>query len=101
MALLEKMKTHLPIPVISTKDLLKHMRQNNIGVPKDHQFQIESVLYLGDMGGIGCAISVPEGAKKMAVTSLTHLRIPAGHALAKVIKSYQKKRIKKLARQQW
>ncbi|KPA19528.1 hypothetical protein MHK_000249, partial [Candidatus Magnetomorum sp. HK-1] len=60
MELLEKMKSYLPIPVIPTKDTLNQIRQNKIKVSKDYEFHIESVLYMGDMGGIGCAISTPE-----------------------------------------
>lgn len=101
MELLEKMKTQLPIPVVTTKELLNILRQNSIEFPKDHSFQIENVLYMGDGGGICCGISLPDDAKKAVVTSLTHLRIPPGHSLAREIKSYQKKRVKKLAKQRW
>jgi hypothetical protein len=101
MNLIEKMKSYLPIPVIPTKDTLNLLQQNNIKISKDYQFQIESVLYMGDMGGIGCAISVPEVLESALIVSLTHLKIHAGHPLAKVIKSYQRKRTKKIAVQQW
>ncbi|ETR64815.1 MAG: hypothetical protein OMM_15306, partial [Candidatus Magnetoglobus multicellularis str. Araruama] len=97
MELLEKMKSYLPIPVTPTKDTLNNIRQNNIKVSKEYKFQIESVLYMGDMGGIGCAISTPEAMESALVVSITHLKIHAGHPLAKEIKSYQKKRTKKLA----
>jgi len=99
--LLEKMKTHLPIPVISTKELINLIHQNDIELPENHHFQIENVLYMGDEGGICCGISIPEGSKKAFVTSLTHLRINPRHFLAKEIKSYQKRRVKKLARKHW
>jgi len=55
---------------------------------------------MGDMGGIGCAISVPDGSESAFIVSLTHLRILAGHPLAKEIKYYQRKRTKKLAKSQ-
>ena len=97
MELLDKMKTHIPIPVITNKELLNILRQNSIEFPKDHNFQIENVLYMGDEGGICCGISVSDDAKKAVVTSLTHLCIPPGHSLSREIKSYQKKRVKKLA----
>lgn len=101
MELIEKMKSYLPIPVTPTKDTLNKIQQNKIKVSKDYKFQIESVLYMGDMGGIGCAITVPKVLESALVVSLTHLKIQAGHPLAKEIKSYQKKRTKKLAKQQW
>ncbi len=101
MALLEKMKKHTPIPVIPTKDLFIFMRQNNIEVSKDHNFQIENVHYMGDEGGICCGVSLPAGAKEDFVTSLTHLRIHSAHPLSREIQYYQKRRIKKLAKQRW
>ena len=101
MELIEKMKSYLPIPVIPTKDTLNKIQQNKIKVSKDYKFQIESVLYMGDMGGIGCAITVPEVLESAFVVSLTHLKIQAGLPLVKEIKSYQKKRTKKLVKQQW
>jgi hypothetical protein len=97
--LLMVMKENLPIPVVTTKELLHRVRQNDIDIPKDHNFEIKNILYFGDEGGICCDLSLPEGAEKVFVTSLTHLRIDPRHAVAKEIKSYQKRRIKKLARQ--
>jgi hypothetical protein len=101
MELMEKIKSNLPIPVILTKDTLNQIQQNKIKISKDYKFQIESVLYMGDMGRIGCAITVPKVLESVLVVSLTHLKIQAGHPLAKEIKRYQKKRTKKLAKQQW
>lgn len=101
MALIQKMETALPIPVIATKGFLNIVRQNNIRIPGDHDFQIEKVHYLGDEGGICCGVSLPEGSEEALVVSLTHLRVYPGHPLAKEIKSYQKKRVKKLAKQRW
>ena len=99
LALLEKMEACLPIPVTTTKELLSNiMQQENIEFPKDYNCQIENVHYFEDEGGICCGISVPDGAKKGYVVSLTHLRIHRGHPLAREIINYQEKRVKKLAR---
>ena len=97
--LLTMMKESLPIPVITTKEVLHTMSQNDINIPKGHNFEIKNVLYLGDEGGICCDLSLPDGAKNAFITSLTHLRIHPRHPLAREIKSYQKRRVKKLARQ--
>jgi hypothetical protein len=101
MELLDKMKSCLPIPVLPTKEAINKIRQSGVKVSREDLFQIESVLYLGDMGGIGCAITVPEVLESAVIVSLTHLKIHAGHPLAKEIMRYQKKRTKKLAKQQW
>jgi hypothetical protein len=100
MELINKIKENIPIPVIPSKETLNTIRQNNITIPDNYQFQIEGVMYMGDMGGIGCAISVPDGSESAFIVSLTHLRILAGHPLAKEIKYYQRKRTKKLAKSQ-
>ena len=93
-ALIEKMKANLPIPMNSEKGLLIMLRDGKIKTPQGYRFQIEDVLYMGDEGGIICRLSLPDGAKEVFMTSLTHLRVPAVHPLCKEIESYQKKRIK-------
>ena len=98
MELLKKMENHIPIPIIFTKNLQNCLRQNNIAPSENNQFQIESVHYMGDEGGICCEISLPEGSEESLVISMTHLKISSKHILAKEVKSYQKRRIKKLAR---
>ena len=100
-ALLEKMKAHLPIPLITTKELVNSLRQNKIEVSNDYTYKIKSVLYIGDEGGICCDVSLPNGSQEAMITSLTHLRVHPRHPLSKEIKGYQKKRIKKLKKQQW
>ncbi len=99
MALVERMKKHLPIPVVATKDLFETIRENKLEVPQKYRFQITNVLYLGDEGGIGCELSFSKDDDTVFISSLTHLRIHSSHPLSSEIKKYQKKRIKKLARQ--
>ena len=53
--------------------------------------EIDSVLNLGDEGGIACAIGL-WGGKTVVVTSLTHLQIDRDHPLAARIHAYQLQR---------
>ena len=94
MELVENMKAHLPIPARPTKELIQAMEDNENKLALGQELQIDSVLYMGDEGGIGCSISMPKDSKTALVTSITHLRIKANHPLAREIGSYQKKRIK-------
>jgi len=94
MALIERMKQQLPIPALPTRATVRNMRHNKIKLSKKTYAKIESVLYMGDEGGIGCSISMPDNT--VLVISLTHLKIKESHPLAKDIAVYQKNRIKKL-----
>ena len=62
----------------------------------DDAVQVDSVLYLGDQGGIACAIKF-DGGKKIVVTSITHPRIARDHPLANRVQAYQTRRTGRLA----
>ncbi len=96
MALIEKMKAQLPMPAYPTEAVVHSLRQGSPNITTKQELQIQDVLYLGDEGGIACAIYLPE-KKVVTVASLTHLRIPASHPLAREISAYQVKRTQKLA----
>jgi hypothetical protein len=95
--LIQKMKTHLPIPARPTKAFIHSMRQNGIRIISKQNLQIKDVLYMGDEGGIGCTILLPGNEKTVTVTSLTHIRVKAKHPLANEICAYQIERTQKLA----
>lgn len=97
MELVEKMKAHLPITARPTKAFIHAMRQKGVKVKPGQALQIDDVLYMGDEGGIGCAVLLPGKQKSVTVASLTHLRVKAGHALADEIRVYQIERTQKLA----
>ncbi len=96
--LVEKMNKQLPIPASPTKQFIQAIKGSTIEISKNQELQIDSVLYMGDEGGISCSISMPKSSKKVVVTSLTHIQIPFSHPLSKEIVQYQKRRIKKLSR---
>lgn len=89
--LIEKMKAHLPIPVTATKELLRTLKMSKAMI------QIESVMYMGDEGGIVCMLKIQGHDSTANLVSLTHLRLAATHPLAGDVKKYQTARIAKLA----
>ncbi len=100
LALVEKMKSALPLTARPTKTLIRALRQQGITVSSGQALTIKDVLYVGDEGGISCAIAPPGKPKEVLICSLTHLEIEGSNPLAKAMRSYQQKRSAKLARQQ-
>ena len=98
MTLMEKMESHLPIPAHPTEFLVFTLREHDTQVSANSVLYIESLVYLGDYGGIGCAVKLPVAESTAVVTSLTHVSITAGHPLAEEIRQYQTKRILALAK---
>ena len=70
---------------------MKAVRQEGANIKVNDAVEIDSVLYLGDEGGIACAIGM-WGGKTVVVTSLTHLRMDGDHPLAARIHAYQLRR---------
>jgi hypothetical protein len=81
--------------VYATPALVKAIRQQGDDVKVNDAVKVDSVLYLGDEGGVACAIRLP-GTKSVVVASLTHLRIDSAHPLAGQIEAYQLRRSQKL-----
>ena len=96
MELLKKIKAQLPISARPTRAFMQAMRDNGMPIRSGQELLIESVLYLGDEGGIGCAIQLPEKGT-VTITSLTHILIEPDHPLAQEIHAYQAERTRKLA----
>ena len=98
-ALLEKMKACLPIPVKMTPESRQVLKEQGYYFSKDHIFAIEGVYYAGDEGGILCVIQPGDDKEIKHFFSLTHLRIQEDHFLTEEIKDYQRKRAMRLALQ--
>ena len=81
MELVQKIEAQLPIIVHPGKVLIQSMREKGIKLTSDTELEIELVHYLGDEGGIGCGIKLPN-KKEVMVVSLTHLRVIPGEPLA-------------------
>ncbi len=97
--LLRDMEGQLPISVRPTRELLQTLAQGGVKCRPDESLQIGSVLCLGDVGGIACALKKwPTAGKNAVVVSLTHLRVDHSHPLAARIGAYQAKRSAKIVR---
>jgi hypothetical protein len=88
-ALMQKMNAHLPIPVTATEDFIRGMRAKSFNVSSDSRMEITSVLYMGDEGGICCALTVTGLTETAVVASLTQVRIPNTNPLSIDVKAYQ------------
>lgn len=96
-ALIEALKQHLPMRAYATAPLVEVARQQGADIKLNDPVKIDSLLYLGDTGGIACPIRL-SGGKTVVVMSLTHLRIDRDHPLASRIQAYQLRRSQLLAR---
>ena len=94
-ALMQKMVAHLPIPAQATNALVRTLRASGVNIASKRRMQIETVVYLGDEGGIGCGLKVPGQAATAVVVSLTHLRLPRTQPLAPDVRAYQIGRTRK------
>ncbi|MDQ1328248.1 MAG: hypothetical protein QG641_1533 [Candidatus Poribacteria bacterium] len=97
MTLIEEMEKHLPIPVYPSKELCQFFQEKGKDIKSNTELNITKVFDSRDSGGIVC--SIIEENSEVYVVSLTHLRIRFGHPLYHKISAYQKKRIRKLSRQ--
>jgi len=95
--LLQDMEEQLPIAVRPTPQLSESLRSRGTEPAACEEMQIESLLYLGDEGGIACGLKWPGSGTTAVVASLTHVRVDDGHPLAKRIKRYQSARSTKIA----
>lgn len=95
--LMREMAAHLPIPARATKALVRELAKSEAKLPATRKVQIEKVMYLGDEGGIACALTLPGQADSAVVVSLTHLRVTNPHPLAGMIRTYQINRTRFLA----
>lgn len=95
MALIQKIKSQVPIPVKASKPFIQSLREKGIKIKPKQVLQIKDVVYLGDEGGIACAVDTGQD-KSAVISSLTHLRIDAKHPLAEEIRNYQTERTQRL-----
>jgi hypothetical protein len=98
-ALTEKMKANLPIIAYPGKQYLKSMKQRGERISSNQELVIDSVLYMGDEGGICCGIQPQAGSQDAQIVSITHLEVDPLHPLASEIQQYQHQRIRTLMQQ--
>ena len=97
-ALIQKLKANLPIPAKATDALIHNLRNNSINISPKTSIEIADVMYMGDEGGICCALKVTDQEEVAVVVSLTHLRLLNVNPLSSDVRAYQTLRTKKLAR---
>jgi hypothetical protein len=97
-ALMRDLKAHLPVLAKATKSLCDLLRRQSIDISPTTFLEIIDVVYMGDEGGICCAIKAASQEMAAVVVSLTHLSLPPNSPLAKNVTAYQTQRAKKLAK---
>ncbi len=95
-ALVERMRTALPMRAVAGEALRKTLQEGSKRVfPR--QCRVTEVWYLGDEGGIACTLDFGIGdGKNVHIVSITHLGFDRGNPLAREIGAYRKRRIKRL-----
>lgn len=96
-ALTKKIKANLPMKVLPTKQLVQSLRQQGKFMKVNQPYEIDSVFYSGDMGGITCTLKGDAEDKEVYAVSITHLKIDPDHPLAPEIEAYQRRRTRMLA----
>lgn len=91
------MQAHLPIPAHPTSDLARLLRQRGARTGPERVLFGRRVLYPADEGGIACDVTPTRDAQQAWGVSLTHLRIPLGHPLAREIRAYQWECVRRIA----
>ncbi|MEM7552983.1 MAG: hypothetical protein AAF378_02610 [Cyanobacteria bacterium P01_A01_bin.84] len=94
--LTEKLKASLPMKVSPGKQFLRMLKEEGEIINPDKEYQVDSVFYSGDEGGILCSLVSQDNEKKAYCVSITHLKIDSSHPLASELKEYQRQRTQKL-----
>ena len=87
--LIQSMKNALPLYAAPSKYLLKQFREMRVS----DKLEVTDVHYLGNEGGISCAI---KRGNEVMIISITHLKFPIEHPLTKEIDDYKRNRIQAL-----
>jgi tetratricopeptide (TPR) repeat protein len=93
--LIEALNDHLPLRAYATPALVEAARGQGADLAVNDLVTIDTVLYLGDEGGVACGIELP-GGKTVLLASITHLRIDGGHPLAARVHAYQLRRMRRI-----
>src|SRR5436190_12646326 len=93
--LIRALNEHLPLRAYVTPPLVHSLRAQGTNIKVNDVLTIDSVLYLGDEGGVACSLALP--GQTTVVTSITHLGFDGHDALARQIQAYQERRSQRLA----
>ena len=92
--LIQAMNAQLPIEAYVTHSLARSLRQRGTEIEANQPVQIDSVINLGDEGGISCGIGT--FGTNAVIVSITQLRFDASSPLAGRIRTYQTKRTQRI-----
>jgi hypothetical protein len=99
--LLCKLEESLPLAARATLALAASIREQSGGIEVSPSCRVTRVHYLGDEGGILCHLAFDADVGPRAfIVSITHLLFDRRNPLAREIASYQKRRVKRLRRDQ-
>jgi hypothetical protein len=93
--LIEALNQHLPMRAFATPSLVQSLRGETADIKVNDGVKIDSLLYLGDAGGVACSIGLHDG-ETVLIVSITQLRIDNDHPLAARIQAYQLRRSQRL-----
>jgi hypothetical protein len=96
--LLAALKAALPFEVELTERLVKLLQVQNVAAVGQIRRYVTNVSYAANEGGIMCHIAALEKGGALVV-SLTQVRVPRSMPFAAAVAEYQKRRIKRLKRQ--
>jgi len=92
--LIQAMQDQLPIQAYATASLSQSLRQRGTAIKANQPVQIDSVLNLGDEGGIACGIGMFRTTG--VIVSITHLRFGESNPLELRIRAYQFRRAQRI-----
>ena len=98
MKLMDALKAAVPFEVDMMPELAASLAAKHGLAPGVLRYPVTDVFYLGEEGGIMCAIAAAE-ASNAYVVSLTHLRVPRTLPFAAAAVDYQRHRVKKIKMQ--
>ena len=93
--LLRMLKASLPFDVHPAAEIIRHLAGQPTPLHVRTTETVIDVHYSGDTGGMLLA-RVPEGADRLLLMALTHVRVPRSHPFFTAVYGYQKHRTKKI-----
>jgi hypothetical protein len=99
--LMQRMSNVLPLPAFATSRLLATLRDGGGAATLTSPCTVTKIDYAGDGGGIVCHLAFKEATgSEVFIASITHLHVDRPPQVAREIAAYQKRRTKRLRREQ-
>jgi hypothetical protein len=99
--LVTRLEDRLPLRARVTSRLADSLRERSSGMIVPRECDVVAVHYLGDEGGIMCALDFGvDNVKEVHLVSITHLAFRPSEPFAREIEAYQRHRVKKIRQHQ-